>query len=409
MALYNPYGSPHLFLDPDGDLTLIIHGIPSTTIAAFNPTTAPLRDIFAKLPDLPAYETGGTSPALTPPNHPFLRLFVAGQGGFDADGKPIPPTEPLRILVSSKHLTTSSSYFASALKKPPEGPYAQHLEQVISSDGITLLYLLAILHCRTHLVPQSVPFRIIDEMAILVDYYGCYAAVKFVADSWIDAIRNVPIPENDEGVRLRWVFIAWVFRRNDIFASVTKELIIFARGRIGVGFCLPLSGFVTDALNHTRTKYLRTLTTSLIKSLPKLQKQGCRARKKRICKSKSNTELRKRLLTANHRNSENDLCIFNVVREYNTVLQSLNILPTKYLTPTPAIEGPDFLGLSIVGLLAEVKGLDVGEGPEYLKGERHAKCAFSYRMRRMLEKYKVPKGLDMEKEAVSGGLPVLKM
>ncbi|KAL4938779.1 hypothetical protein BDV06DRAFT_225658 [Aspergillus oleicola] len=201
-------------------------------------------------------------------------------------------------------------------------------------------------------------------MAVLVNYYECYEAVKMVADIWMDALKHVPMPINDPASKV--LFSLWVFRPNDIFMNVTREIIMYSEDRIGDSY----------ALHHSRTESLETLASQLFNMREKITGQGCVAQPK----SRKEEEL-----MDSSRPCENDICVFYVMKKYHNVMHYLNIFLTQYMTASPPVDGPWYKGLSVCKLFWRCAHLAVSEGPEYLRGKRHKKCAFSYRVVKSIE------------------------
>lgn len=166
----------------------------------------------------------------------------------DSSEDPDPQGRSVLFLLSSRHLILGSSYFA-ALLRSMDREYGSHIQQHrfvhhTRSNGVAFVYMLALLHCRNHLVPNAVPYHILSDMAILVNYYGVFGAVKSIGDIWINGLINSVIPNAPADLQLRWVMIAWVFRRADLFTNLTRDVITMSTDKIGTTSMLPIPHIV---------------------------------------------------------------------------------------------------------------------------------------------------------------------
>lgn len=213
-------------LDRHGDVTLEIHGL------------------HPKLIDL---LLSGHLSVTTMNDLPLL----VGESNEEADSR----DRSVHILMSSKHLILGSSYFAALLRTPENEcgrpyPIRHHrFSHRTRSNGVAFIYMLALIHCRNHLVPNAVPYHILGDMAILVNYYGVFEAVKSIGDMWINRLVYSVIPNPPPDLQLRWVMIAWVFRRDDIFTSVTRDVITMSSDKIAMTSMLPIPHIVLGALS----------------------------------------------------------------------------------------------------------------------------------------------------------------
>ncbi|OGM39570.1 hypothetical protein ABOM_011782 [Aspergillus bombycis] len=134
--------------DPDGDVTFIIERAPKSLPQS-------LSDLNASLLSK-SYAS---------------RLDPAKTSGLS-----------LHIRASSKHLILASpqfrATFQNGFQEGNELRSAGHIEMRIGDwEAVPFLLLMAILHGRTRLVPQSLCLGWLTKMAVLVDYYQCYEAV----------------------------------------------------------------------------------------------------------------------------------------------------------------------------------------------------------------------------------------
>lgn len=90
-----------------------------------------------------------------------------------------------------------------------------------SEDNIeALLPLLHIAHLQFSVVPQTLSFKTLLEVAVLCDKYDCVELVKPWLPSWLVKENTQSQVRGNE----QWLFIAWVFNREKIFESLVAQL-----------------------------------------------------------------------------------------------------------------------------------------------------------------------------------------
>lgn len=213
--------NPSYEIDPDGDVTLVVHNIP--------------RGLPAELKDVPLDLLAGN----TKPQESTPTKEKDPKTAEDADSA----TRHLQLRVSSKHLALACPHFArmfrSELREGTELRNNGRVElEVDQPSGTAVLLLMLVIHGRTRQVPRQVSKEMLVEIAVLVDYYECYEVVEVFSDMWIAAIsdkhekRVVGAPE--------WIFISWVFSKKTIFNKKTFAVINSYKGVIGAeGLPLP--------------------------------------------------------------------------------------------------------------------------------------------------------------------------
>ncbi|KAK1451061.1 hypothetical protein CCUS01_11238 [Colletotrichum cuscutae] len=190
---------------------------------------------------------------------------------------PVSTVSCVEFIVSSRHLSLSSHYFRAQLC----GPWAEAL--VHSQDGRrhirahgwdadALLLLMQIFHAKTRDVPRFISLEQLAKIAILVDYYSCYNAVRFFSVLWIDALKE-QLPSQCNRELVLWLFVAVVFRRDDIFQTITKTAVTESKGPLPT-LGLPIPGTLIDQIDFRRQdaiagilETLDTLGTSLLRGL----------------------------------------------------------------------------------------------------------------------------------------------
>ncbi|KAE8405376.1 hypothetical protein BDV37DRAFT_96435 [Aspergillus pseudonomiae] len=142
--------------DPDGDVTFIMERAPKSL-------PQNLSDLNASL---------------------LSKCYVSSQSGLAK-----PSGLSLHIRASSKHLILASPQFRATFRngfqEGNELRSAGQIEMPICDwEPVPFLLLMAIFHGQTRLVPHSLCFNWLRDMAVLVDYYQCYEAVAMASDLW---------------------------------------------------------------------------------------------------------------------------------------------------------------------------------------------------------------------------------
>ncbi|MCJ1354907.1 MAG: hypothetical protein MMC33_004897 [Icmadophila ericetorum] len=123
---------------------------------------------------------------------------------FDAEGDlaPILPTkgtneisEPLRMRVSSKHLSLASPVFKDMLSRNFFEGITLHTigsVEVLLSDNDTkaLIVLLSIIRSQPSKIPSKVNLDFLTEMTILVDKYQLRPVAALLSGYWIAALKH---------------------------------------------------------------------------------------------------------------------------------------------------------------------------------------------------------------------------
>lgn len=145
-------------------------------------------------------------------------------------------TSEIRLQLSSKHLALASTYFQRLMlngwKETKEQNGYAYTITAEEWDPNGLIILMDIIHGRSGKVPQTVDLETLAKIAVLVDYYGCHAAVHFFSEIWI---KNLGQPLNflsySRELLLR-LFVTYVFSDHFAFLTLTKTIITESRGPI---------------------------------------------------------------------------------------------------------------------------------------------------------------------------------
>ncbi|KAE8318385.1 hypothetical protein BDV41DRAFT_375145 [Aspergillus transmontanensis] len=137
-------------------------------------------------------------------------------------------------------------------------------------EPVPFLLLMAILHGRTQLVPQTLHFDWLKAMAILVDYYECYEAVAMVSDLWTKAFEREQSTLAEESP-MEWLFITWAFRKGDAFESITKSIQLEHKKDISSEE-LPIPAEIIDTLRVSRQTGISNVIECLYSLLKRLRR-----------------------------------------------------------------------------------------------------------------------------------------
>ncbi|KAL4964968.1 uncharacterized protein BDV14DRAFT_200506 [Aspergillus stella-maris] len=188
---------------------------------------------------------------------------VAPQSDTDTTAEPGEPHIVLRV--SSKHLALASPHFKRMFKSQfREGTVLRStggLELPIRQpNGVAFLLLMIVIHCPTRHVPREITKGMLTDIAVLVDYYECHAAVEFFSDLWISAIENNK--EYNAHEFQDWVLISWVFSKPGIFRNSTRNLVETCDGVIASDM-LPFPSDLIEELNLAREEMIGTIINEL--------------------------------------------------------------------------------------------------------------------------------------------------
>lgn len=153
---------------------------------------------------------------------PAAKKAVSGE----CESKSQIQSEQIRMRVSSKHLTLASNVFRTLFRGSfQEGVTLRTkgtVEIPLPDDHPTaLLILLNIVHGHTRRVPRQVDFRMLTQIAILVDKYQCHEAVEMFTDSWCQRVAGA-MPQSFTDDLMPAVCVYWVFGQPAEFKHVTQ-------------------------------------------------------------------------------------------------------------------------------------------------------------------------------------------
>ncbi|KAM5346114.1 hypothetical protein ACJ41O_009119 [Fusarium nematophilum] len=159
----------------------------------------------------------------------------------------------VRFRVSSGHLSLASPFFRAIF----EGSFSERTRnerglyeiKAFEWSAGALLILLDIIHGHHRSVPRSVDLDVLEQIAVLVDYYQCHEIVELFAERWIAASDDA-LPKDYGQPCMSWLFIAWVFSDAKLFNSMASMSVRLSKGPLETS--LPLPGAIFDKIESRR-------------------------------------------------------------------------------------------------------------------------------------------------------------
>ncbi|KAF8245689.1 hypothetical protein K440DRAFT_586816, partial [Wilcoxina mikolae CBS 423.85] len=88
-------------------------------------------------------------------------------------------------------------------------------------DPIAMAVVLYVIHGRAEQIPATISFENLLEIAIICDYYDCAAAMNPWGNTWMKPLHKLALEPGYED----WLFVALVFRNQELFGQITKDFI----------------------------------------------------------------------------------------------------------------------------------------------------------------------------------------
>ncbi|TVY34973.1 hypothetical protein LSUB1_G006257, partial [Lachnellula subtilissima] len=105
------------------------------------------------------------------------------------------------------------------IKQKYENTMAKDLD-FSDDDGDALLLLLHIVHLQFRYIPPQLDFPLLLQVAVLCDMYDCVQLVQPWLEAWLEDELDTALQPGHE----QWLFIAWVFGRENIFNILARKL-----------------------------------------------------------------------------------------------------------------------------------------------------------------------------------------
>jgi len=146
---------------------------------------------------------------------------VSEKAGSTEPAKPRAPEDQTQPNDPSQTETKKDEDTKSSIEPVEELDFAK-------DPAEALLILLNIAHLRFTNVPTTLSLDLLSDVAILCDKYDCVHLVKPWVSQWLvrESIDWKPAPTIFGGaIRERWLFIAWVFGREQDFKELSLLLL----------------------------------------------------------------------------------------------------------------------------------------------------------------------------------------
>jgi hypothetical protein len=236
-------GESYYQVDPDGDVLVVIPRAVTPfavwdeqeNTSSNSPDVELISEQSRGSPETEAFEAEFPGPedvsgrGELSSSEALVHLFTpAGERTSDAG---LAMSSDLRIRVSSKHLVLASPHFRRMLKGnwaeantiSPDGCHHVNFEEGFDPDA--LLIVMNIIHNRNRQVPRSLDLDALAKVSVWVDYLECHEAVEVFSEIWITQLRT-SLPTQYSRDLVLWIFIAFVFRQQELFKSVTRTAIL---------------------------------------------------------------------------------------------------------------------------------------------------------------------------------------
>ncbi|RFN48197.1 hypothetical protein FIE12Z_7555 [Fusarium flagelliforme] len=192
-------------------------------------------------------------------------------------------TVDIRFHVSSTHLILSSPEFANMLSgrwSEGRGNNENQYKIIITDWSAEALFiLLNIIHGHHRLIASHIDFNTIVGLAMICNYYKCQERVETFVDKWLVPFQMERPTQLSPGTTMQamtaWVFIAWVFNKEELFNELIDVALKNCRTPLTGHLSLPIN--IIERVEARRQHlmmaildYVYTLHESLIS-----HKDGC--------------------------------------------------------------------------------------------------------------------------------------
>ncbi|KAL4861277.1 hypothetical protein BDV12DRAFT_204163 [Aspergillus spectabilis] len=349
-------------LDPSGDVIFVVHNVPEHLPSNLKELTGEVLGGLSEIPKPPEIASGDSSP-----KPPETTESLDARNANQAAQEPTRKQDPLQIKASSKHLILSCPHFnrmfSSKFKESSDLERNGYLRlQEDQWEALPFLVLLLIIHGRMRSIPRKVSLKTLTDIAVLVDYYGCYEAVEVFSDMWIDHLEGkVSKSLNDD--TLKWLFISWAFQKRSIFKQITETIQCESTDSFQWG-SLPIPQTIIGRVDYLERiiNALRGLFNSLV--------DGTRS-----CKVNA---------------ASSDKCSYNVLGAFTRHLISM-----KLGLPEPK---PPYAGLAVKKVLKECRTQMKSPSIHGSSWAHPDECVLERHIDNILRQFPGPDGLDLDGE-----------
>ncbi|PYH31270.1 uncharacterized protein BO87DRAFT_315351 [Aspergillus neoniger CBS 115656] len=163
---------------------------------------------------------------------------------------------------SAKHLMAASPYFKALLSTGMEESVEFQADGTVLTtaecwDECALLYVLKIIHCKSHELPDKVDLDMLGKVCVVADYYDVSDAVLFAGRPWI-AKLNPFGPDDGYRDAVIWLWISIFFRMPGVFKAASLTLIKEGRAHMPP-LGLPIPARIVEEINARRIKAIEGL------------------------------------------------------------------------------------------------------------------------------------------------------
>jgi hypothetical protein len=174
-------------------------------------------------------ETGGESDIENDPAKPESSASSASSVS-SASWRSKRGVREVQMRVSSKHLILASPTFCTSLDSGtfPEGRMLQTEGSVAvelpDENPDVMAILMNVVHGQTRKVPRHVSLEILTKLAVTVNHRQMQEVVELFSDTWIKNLKPNAITDSSTQELLSWLFIFWVFQKEDNFSRISQTL-----------------------------------------------------------------------------------------------------------------------------------------------------------------------------------------
>ncbi|EQK97699.1 hypothetical protein OCS_06589 [Ophiocordyceps sinensis CO18] len=243
-------------LDPEGDTMLVLSN-PNAPFAVFDSSKVPASAVAIPDARMKASEVVPSISA-TSQDEPWSPC--------PSRSEPNQRLGEVRFRLSSKHLTSASSYFRAQLSGPWKDNVKKDGQFIINAqdwNAMALLIVMRILHGRGNKVHKDVSLELMAQIAVIIDYYACHDACSFFYDTWINRslFENTVVGASGRDHILA-LFASYVFSSASMFRVASDRVVKASRAPMH-SLGLPIPESVIEAIATKRHELLDATATVL--------------------------------------------------------------------------------------------------------------------------------------------------